>query len=444
MLAKAEEFTLSNGLRVYLVESHALPVVAAALIVRAGSAADPIDLPGLSAFSAAMLDEGTASRDALGVARDLEALGARMRIRSWPDANYITLRTLKGNVANAMEIMSDVVLTPSFPVSEIERVRDDRITSIVQERDSPYRAAVRVLWPALYGSEHPYGHVPSGTEKSLGEISRDDLVNFYADHFTPANAALILAGDLTSTEAKALAEVSFGGWSGSGEATPRPSVGTRASERVIVVDQPDAPQTMVLMAQTSVERSHPDYEKLNTMNQVMGGLFTSRINMNLRETHGYTYGAYSWLSESRGVGPLFVRSSVRADVTGASVVEMLTEVEGMLQKEVTPEELELAKASFSRSLPALFETSRRTVATVGELYVYDLPANYYEGLPARIGALTAAEVFEATKKHLKPDQMIITTVGDRETIEQQLGPLELGTIVVRTPDDEAGSSSPTQ
>jgi zinc protease len=123
---------------------------------------------------------------------------------------------------------------------------------------------------------------------------------------------------------------------------------------------------------------------------------------------------------------------------------MLTEVEGMLQKEVTPEELELAKASISRSLPALFETSRRTVATVGELYVYDLPANYYEGLPARIGALTAAEVFEATKKHLKPDQMIITTVGDRETIEQQLGPLELGTIVVRTPDDEAGSSSPTQ
>jgi zinc protease len=134
------------------------------------------------------------------------------------------------------------------------------------------------------------------------------------------------------------------------------------------------------------------------------------------------------------VGPLFIASSVRADVTGPSVVEMLSEVEGMLQKEVTPEELELAKSSISRSLPALFETSQRMVQTIGELYVYDLPANYYEGLPARIGALTADEVFEATKKHLKPDQMIITTVGDRGTILEQLGPLELGTIVVSTPD----------
>ena len=443
-LAKAEEFALSNGLRVYLVESHALPVVAAALIVRSGSAADPIDLPGLSAFSAAMLDEGTASRDALEIARDLEELGARMSIRSQRDASYITLRALKGNAAKAMEIMSDVVLAPSFPTSEIERVRNDRITSIIQESDSPYRAALRVLWPALYGSEHPYGHVSSGTAESLGRISRDDLVNFYADKFNPANAALILAGDFTPSEARALAEASFGDWAGSTEAAQQPSAGARAPERVIVVDKPEAPQTMVLMAQTSVERSHPDYEKLNTMNQVMGGLFSSRINMNLRETHGYSYGAWSWLAESRGVGPLFVRSSVRADVTGASVKEMLNEIEGMLQKEVTPEELDLAKASISRSLPALFETSRRTVGTVGALYVYDLPANYYEGLPARIGALSAAEVFEATKRHLKPDQMLIVTVGDRETIQQQLAPLELGTITVRTPDDKEASSAPMQ
>jgi len=443
-LARAEEFALSNGLRVYLVESHALPVVAAGLIVRSGSAADPIGLPGLSAFSAAMLDEGTASRDALGVARDLEELGARMSITSQADASYITLRALKGNAAKAMEIMSDVVLAPSFPAVEIERVRDDRITSILQESDSPYRAAVRVLWPALYGSEHPYGHVSSGTAESLGKISRDDLVNFYAGNFNPANAALILAGDFTPSEARTLAEASFGGWTGSGEPAPQPSAGTRAPERVIVVDKPEAPQTMVVMAQTSVERSHPDYEKLKTMNQVMGGLFSSRINMNLRETHGYSYGAWSWLAENRGVGPLFVGSSVRADVTGASVKEMLNEIEGMLQKEVTPEELELAKASISRSLPALFETSRRTVDTVGELYVYDLPANYYEGLPARLGALTAAEVFETTKQHLKPDQMIIITVGDRETIQQQLAPLELGTIAVRMPDEKEASPSPRQ
>jgi zinc protease len=430
-LARAEEFALPNGLRVFLVESHALPVMAAGLIVRSGSAADPIGLPGLAAFSAAMLDEGTASRNALGIARDLEELGARMSITSQADASYITLRTLKGNADKAMEIMSDVVLAPSFPTGEIERVRNDRITSIIQESDSPYRAAVRVLKPALYGSEHPYGHVSSGTEKSLAKISRDDLVNFYASNFNPTNAALIVAGDLTLTEARTLAEASFGSWTGSGGETPQPSAGTPAPERVIIVDKPEAPQTMVLMAQTGLERSHPDFEKLDTMNQVMGGLFSSRINMNLREEHGYSYGARSWLAKRRGVGPLLIRSSVRADVTGLSVLEMLSEVEGMLEKEVTPEELELAKASISRSLPALFETSQRTVDTVGELYVYDLPADYYEGLPARIDALTAAEVFEATKRHLEPDQMIIITVGDRGTIQQQLAPLELGTIAVR-------------
>jgi zinc protease len=435
-LAKAEEFELANGLRVYLVESHALPVVAAGLILRSGSAADPVDLPGLSAFTAAMLDEGTASRDALGVARDLEELGARMSIASSPDANYITLSALKGNAANAMEIMSDIVLAPSFPANEIERVRDDRITSILQESDSPYDAAIRVLWPALYGSEHPYGHVPSGTEESLEKISRDDLASFYAGNFDPANAALIVAGDLTRSEARTLAEASFGGWSGSGETTTPPPTGTRAPERVIVIDKSDAPQTMVLMAQMGVERSHPDYEKLNAMNQVMGGLFSSRINMNLREIHGYSYGAYSWLTESRGVGPLFVVSSVRADVTGASVQEMMNEIEGMLQREVTSEELELAKSSISRSLPALFQTSQRAVNTIGELYVYDLPADYYEGLPARIGALSAAEVFEATKKHLDPDAMIVTAVGDRETIQQQLAPLELGTTAVHEPDEQ--------
>jgi zinc protease len=429
-LTKAEVFELANGLRVYLVESHALPVVAANLIVRSGSAADPIELPGLSAFTAAMLDEGTASRDAIEIARDLEDLGAEMSIESWPDANYITLQTLKGNAGKAMEIMAEVVLAPSFLADEIERVRDDIITSIIQEGDSPYDAAARVLWPALYGAEHPYGHVSSGTEGALRKISRDDLVSFYRDHFNAANTALIVAGDLTLEEARALAEASFGGWIGSGKTTPRPSTGTRISERVVVVDKPEAPQTMVLMAQVSVERSHPDYEKLTVMNQIMGGTFSSRINMNLREKHGYTYGAYSWLTESRGAGPLFVRTSVRRDVTGASVKEVLKEIEGMLQQEITTEELEFAKASISRSLPALFGTSESTVETIGELYVYDVPANYYEGLPARIEALTAAEVFEATKRHVQPDRMIIVTVGDRGTIEEQLAPLDLGGLVL--------------
>jgi zinc protease len=382
-----------------------------------------------------MLDEGTRTRDALGIARDLEAIGASLGMGSMTDGSTLSLRSLKQNVGAAMKIMADVTLNPTFPEAEIERVRNDRITAILQQRDSPFQTAQRVLLPALYGPTHPYGHMTLGTEEALKATTREELMKFYSQALTPQNAALVLAGDITEAEARQLAKQHFGDWKGSGQPTPAPQAHpTTGAERVLIVDKPASNQTMMLMAQLGVTRADPDFEKLNTMNQILGGLFSSRVNLNLREKHGYSYGAFSAVLERRGVGPILVGASVSREATGPSIQETFNEVKGMLEKEVTAEELKLAKESISRSLPALFETTQSTVGTIGWLFLYDLPADYYEGLPGRLDAMTAQEIHDATKRHVRPDRMVVIAVGDRKAIEPQIVKLDLGPIGHRSPD----------
>ena len=436
-LPAAHSFLLPNGLTVYWIESHALPIVAGQLVVRSGSASDPAGLPGLAAFTAGMLDEGTKTRDALAIASQLEGLGANLTTGSTFDGSYVTFDVLKPNAEQALAIVSDVSLGPTFPEKDVERVRGDRLTSLLQQRDSPFQIAFRVMYPALYGPSHPYGHVPLGTEDALKKITRDDIAGFYRSSYSPANAALVLAGDLTEAEARRLATQAFGSWSGQAVAAAAPPAPTTIPERVVLVDMAGAPQTAVGIVQLGVKRSDPDFERLNVMNTILGGLFSSRINLNLREKHGYTYGAFSSLVETRGVGPLFVGSAVRADVTGASVREMLSEAQAMTQAEVTPDELALAKDSIARSLPALFETTRSAVGTVGSLFLFELPPDYYAGLPGRLASMTAAEVFAATRRHLAPDRMLVVAVGDRGQAEPQIGGLKLGSVAYRDRDGKA-------
>ncbi len=433
-LPSAKKLSLPNGLTVYLVENHALPVVAAELVVKAGSAADASGKQGLAGFTSAMLDEGTAKRDALAIARDLESLGATLFADTGRDGTSLGVRSLKQNASKTLEILADVALAPTFPEKEVERLRNDRLTSLLQDRDSPYRIAYTVMWTDLYGADNPYGHMVIGTEPGIKSITRDDLKSFYEAAFTPANAALILTGDLTEAEARRLAGEAFGKWSAGGSAAPIAQAVSEVPEKVLVVDRPHMPQTTLVVAQVGVARSNPDYEKLDVMNRVLGGLFASRINMNLREKHGYTYGAFSNLYDTTHEGPMMVATQVRADVTGPSVTEIIHEVHGMLAKPVTDEELRLAKESISRSLPAYFQTSQSTAGTFGNLYLFDLPPDYYQELPKRIDAMTGNEVYVATQAHLKPDAMKVIAVGDRKIIDKQVGALKLGPIGYRLPD----------
>ncbi len=443
-LPSAKRSELSNGLAIYVVEANHLPIVAANLVLRSGSAADPMDLPGLAGFTASMLDEGTAKRDALTIANEVHALGASLNTGTQTDGSNGSVRALKQNASAAMSILSDVILNPSFPDKEVERVRNDRLTALMQQRDQPWPTALRVMNACLFGPTHPYGHTQLGTEESLKKMTRADLTKLYQSTFSPKNAALIVVGDVTEAEAKKLAQEAFGSWQGNITAASVPAPGTTVASRAVIVDKPGSNQTMILAGQMGVKRSDPDYEKLDVMNTVLGGLFSSRINLNLREDKGYSYGAFSFIGQNRGVGPLMAGAAVRGDVTGPSIEEILKEITKIKNAGVTAEELQMAKDSITRSLPANFETTYSTAGTMASIYLFDLPLDYYQTLPTRIDAIQTSDVLNVAKKHLVPERMVVVAVGDRAKIEPQIAKLNLGTIAFRDADGKevaAGTGS---
>jgi zinc protease len=306
---------LPNGLSLYLVEQHALPAIAANLIVLRGSEANPPERPGLASFTAQMLDEGTRNKSALQIAADADQIGALLTTGSSADYSFVAVRSLKRNVDAAFELAADVALNADFPQNEIDRIRDDRLTSILQHHDNPNALASKVFFNVLYGSSHPYGHTELGTEKSNRAITRDELLEFRTLGYVPENAALIVAGDLTENELQELAERHFGNWrAAEGTAAEPPAATADSSRRIVIVDKPGSAQTALIVGHVGIARSNPDYIPVNVMNTGLGGLFSSRINLNLREKNGYTYGASSAFVHRRGPGPFLVRTGIRTDL----------------------------------------------------------------------------------------------------------------------------------
>jgi zinc protease len=424
---------LANGLSVLLVEQHRLPVVAANLIVPAGSEANPADKPGLAAFTAAMLDQGTEHRSAAEIAYATAQIGARLSAGSTPDFSFVDLQTLKGNVDAAFDLMADVTLHPSFTREETERLRASRLIELQQQRDNPAAIATRVLNQALYGREHPYGYVELGTRQSLTQMSRDDLVGFWKSGYLPTGAALVVAGDLTASELKALAEKYFGAWMGSAHEAMLPAAPAAGPRKIIIVDRGAAPQTALRIGAVGLPRASPDYVPLQVMNTVLGGIFASRINLNLREVHGYTYGASSGFAFRRGPGPFLVVTGVRTDVTAPALREIFNELDRMRAAPISDDELSLGRDSVSRSLTGLFETSAQTTRSIGQIFIYALPLDYYRTLPAAIQSVSIADVRRVADEHLSPDRMVVVAVGDRARIEPEIEQLKLGTV-------EAGSA----
>ncbi len=424
-------FKLANGLAVYFVEQHNLPIVSANLIVLSGSERNPIDRPGLASFTAAMLDEGTKKRSALQIARDAEQLGASVSTGSSMDLSYVALRTLKKTVDGAFELAADVLLNPQFSGDEMDRLRNDRLTQILQQKDEPNVLAAKTFSGVIYGSSHPYGFTEVGTEESNKTMTREELVRFWQAGYVPGNAALVVAGDLTEAELRALAEKHFGSWTGNASAAAPPSVAASAARRVVIVEKPGSPQTVLRVGHIGVARSNPDYVPIEVMNTALGGLFSSRINLNLRETHGYTYGASSVFAYRRGPGPFLVGTGVRTDVTAEAVTEILREIDRMRTTDPAASEVAMAKDSIARSLPGLFETTAQAASSIGQIFVYGLPLDQYRALPAQIDAVTAADMRRVAEKYLKPSDLVIIAVGDRGKIEPGLRKLGLGPMEVR-------------
>jgi zinc protease len=428
-----KQFQLSNGLTVMLVEQHSLPIVSANLIVLSGSERNDPDLPGLASFTAEMLDEGTDKRSSLQIAEDSDQIGASIATGSSTDLSYLAMRTLKRNVEPAFEIVSDVLLNPAFVPEEIERIRHDRLTYILQQKDNPNLLGSKVFYRTVYGTAHPYGHLDVGTAGSNRAITRDHLVRFYQSGYTASNSALIVAGDITELELRNVAEKYFSGWTKSGAEPRTPAAPAQPVRRVVIVERPDAQQTVLRIGHVGTSRSSPDYAAIDVMNTALGGLFSSRINQNLREKHGYTYGASSAFAFKRGAGPFLVFTSVRTDVTAPAVVEIFNEIERIREYEVAPEELETAKDSISRSLTGLFETTPEAASSIGQLFVHRLPPSYYHDLPEQIQSVSAARVREIARAYLKPENAVIVAVGDRSKIQPELEKLNLGPIEILPP-----------
>jgi len=435
-LPQGESFKLPNGLTVIHYPNPGLPLVAAELVVKSGSDANPSDQPGLAGYTAQMLEEGTATRSAPRIADEIAQLGAFLGSSASTDASTVSLLALRSTFPQALDVLADVVQHPAFPTAEVERQRAARLGELTQQRDDPTLVAAVAAAGALYGSDHPYGYGQLGTEQAIRATTREDLVRFWRRHYLPGNAALVVSGDITLDELRALAAARFGGWERADAAVTSPGDPEGSKARLVVVDKPGAPQTALRVTTVAAARRTPDYPAMQVMNAALGGLFSSRINLNLREEKGYSYGVFSAFRYDRTPGPFTIAGSVRTDVTGPSVSEIFREVNGMRDKPLPGPELAGARDSQEFSLPGQFETNSGIVGSLAETYVFDLPADYWRTLPDRFRAVTAAQVQGAAQTWLKPERLKVIAVGDSAKILPQLQKLGLGAPEIRDTDGQ--------
>jgi zinc protease len=435
-LPAGDAFRLPNGLTVIHHYNPALPLVAAELVVRSGMDANPPDQPGLAGFTAQMLAEGTATRSAPQIADEIAQLGAFLDSGSSADASTVSLLALKPTFGQALAVLADVVLHPAFPTAEVERQRASRLGDLSEQRDNPEAVAAVAAAGALYGPGHPYGYGQLGTEPAIRAVTRDDLYQFWHGHYVPGNAALVVSGDITRAQLQALAEAQFGAWPAEEAGSAQPGEAQPTSARLVVVDKPGAPQTALRLVAPGAERKTPDYPALQVMNAAFGGLFSSRLNQDLREEKGYSYGMFSQFRYDRTPGPFIIAGSVRADVTGASVAAILAQAQRMREHPMAPAELRGARNSQLLSLPGQFETNQGIGASLAETFVFDLPLDYYRRLPAQFARVSAQEALAAARKYLAPERMVVVAVGGRTNIEGQLAPLKLGKPEERDTDGQ--------
>jgi zinc protease len=421
-LPQVQRRKLSNGLEVLIVEQHELPVVNMNLVLRTGGAADPQDRAGLASLTAALLDEGTKTRSALDVSNQLAAIGARLSTGSDFDSSSANLLTLSKHLDRALEIYSDVITNPAFPENELELQRKSRLATLLQRRDNASAIATVVYASLLYGRNHPYGHSTIGDEQSVRAIANDDVRRFYETYYRPNNAALIVAGDVKPATLIPKLEKAFANWKrGEVPAINIETPAVRDKATLYIVDRPGAAQSVLMIGQVGQPRSTPDYFPLLVMNTMLGGQFTSRVNMNLREEKGYTYGARTSFDYRRGAGPFMATAGVQTAVTKESVYEFLKELRGIRgERPVTQSELEFSKQAIIRGFPRTFETPEQIANRLTDIVLYNLPDDYFNNYIARVRSVTVQDVNRVANRYLDPSRMAILVVGDRKVIEPGL------------------------
>ena len=430
---------LSNGLPVWIVELPRVPVAQVNLVVLSGTANDPPGKYGVASLAAAMLEEGAGSRSALEIADAVDYLGADLGTATTSDLSAVRLHVPVARLADALPIMADVALRPTFPKDELDRQRQQRLTSLLQGRDDPPTISAIAFSRILYGKGHRYGTAQMGTAETIKTLTADDLRGFYTSAFRPENAILLAVGDITTDKAMPLFEKSFGSWKASGAAASEklPPTDEPPARQIYLIDKPGAPQSQIRIGRIGVPRSTPDFFPLQVLNTILGGSFTSRLNNNLREVHGYAYGAGSAFDMRGAAGPFYAAAGVQTDKTAEALKEFFNELNAIL-KPVPAEELARAKNYVALRFPSAFETSGDISRRLEDALVYKLPDDYFAKYVQNIQAVTAADVSRIAQKYIKPDHVAVVVVGDLKTIEPGIRALNLGSIKVMTIDEVFG------
>ena len=438
-LPAAERLALSNGVGVLLVPVHEVPVAEVLLVVRAGATADPAGREGLARTTADMLDEGAGGRDALALADAIDFLGAQLDTEASWDASIVRLRVPVARLADALTVMAEVALRPDFPESELVRLRKEALTDLLQARDVPGRIASRALAQAVFGTTHRYGRPEGGDASSLSSLTVADLRAFHAARYVPSAATLVVAGDVTRDVLPQL-ERAFGAWRAATATAPPPAVAAPAALKgrsVWLVDKPGAAQSAIRVGAVGPSWSTSGYAAAEVMNTLLGGSFTSRLNDNLREQHGYSYGAASRLQRYRTGGLFVAFSDVQTDKTAPAVTEFVKELE-RIRTPAKPEEAGRARSYAALGYAGGFETTTQVARRVADRVVYDLPEGFFEEFVPKALAVDVATLQAAGRSLVDPGRMAFVVVGDRVKVEAPLRALGLGTVRTLSVEDVMG------
>lgn len=429
---KVEQFQLANGMKVILVEKHTLPVVGGRLILDAGALREPAAKNGLASLTGRLLSEGTADLSGAEIARQMDALGAQFSTGGGFSTSFADVVALKNVFPQAMSLAARTVIAPSFPATEFIRVKNQALAAYQQAHARASGLAADAFVRAAFDSSAPFSRPPAGTMATIGALMRDDVVNWHRTMYAPAASTLLLVGDITPAEARTVAEQAFGAWTATRPAMApvanpiRQSTGTR----VILVDRPGSVQSSIVVGQPGFQATDPDYLPMVALNHVLGGAVSSRLNTNLREKHGYTYGIFSGLDLRTGAGTWQMQSEVRTNATDSALVEAIGEYRRIASEPVSTEELQSYLNNLVSGFPNAVQSVQGLSGRLQGLITWGLPMDFYTTYRERLAALTPADVQRVASAKLKPDNLVVVVAGDLAKIEAPIRARNLGAVEV--------------
>jgi len=430
--------TLANGAEIAISEKHDLPLVSFTITFSGGyNQVDPASRRGLADMTAAMMSEGTKSRDGEALADALQRLGTTVSVRIAGETGTIAFECIAGKFPATLDIVADMLVNPSFPPAALERLRAQRLVALTQARDQPGAIASRVFPRLVYGDAHPYGQ--NVTETTVKAITRDDVVAFHPAYFRPGHALVTVVGDVNAAAAKASIDKALTVWTRGGEkpAFQYPAAPPARASTIYLADKPGAAQSTFAIGTTGPPRSTPDYFALQVMNTILGGMFQSRLNANIREEKGYSYGVSSFFAYGKGPGAFRAGGDIVAAKSDAALMEFMKELRGIRgERPITDEELSTAKNALTERLPGTFASAQSINNAIVSLWTQGLPDDYYQQYAARIAAVQRDDVVRVARQYVDVDHLVIVIVGDRSTIE---GPLRATHVAPITMTDIEGT-----